>query len=166
VFEVPFDDAQFFSGVIASIQPISGERYKTSLVTVQSIENPHLGNGVLTFLKIPSGAIEDLQPHKVNELNLRDSGEAAGCSHGIGAWVLNGGELKYGLFVPVSWIAFFTESTLTQLFRVIFENLARVSWTSKIFMEGRLGDTAICFGLAAPSEHARGPHFGELGLGF
>jgi hypothetical protein len=165
VFEVPFDDAEFFSGVIASIQPISGERYKTSLVTVQSIENPHLGNGVLTFLRIPSGAIEDVQPSTVNELNLHASGDKAGCTHGLGAWVLNGGELKHGLFVPASWLTYFTEPALTQLFRVIFENLARVSWTAKTVLQGKDGHNANSFGLAAPAERARGPHFGELGMG-
>ena len=165
VFEVPFDDAEFFSGVIASIQPINGERYRTSLATVQSIENPHLGKGVLTFLKIPAEPLGDLQLSTVNELNLHGSGEGAGCSHGIGAWVLNGGELKYGLFIPVSWLAQFTESTLIQMFRVIFENLARVSWAVKMVLQGNQGHNANFFGLAASEERARGPHFGELGLG-
>ena len=178
--EVPYGPGPFPAGLIGMIQERGLEvddDTRTSLVQASPQRHPHLGNGLLVTLRTPGNCNDDEPwwvPALLNAQNrLTGAGNHAAAEHGLGAWTDRDGSLWHILFVPAAWATALTPEDLRQFFRQVLANAARLSWTARRVLEPHVdltveqlvrGASNPPSGLAA-GPNARGPEFGEPGVG-
>lgn len=190
-FEVPYGPGPFPEGVIGmrnAMPHLDSPANETSLVQGFEVENPALGRGLMLTLRLPLTLMEEELPKMVAALNNRSricgEQDSTGSAHGLGAWILHGDDVTLTSFVPSGWAQILDEDELAGLYRQLLSNCARLSWDARRVIGsaeeivGRLEtaianpdevdpDSAIAPSLGgfAAGANARGPHFGETGVG-
>lgn len=179
--EVPYGPGPFAGGLITTTDVFPGfahdDTNSTSLVEAFTVAHPHIGNGLLITLRVPGGATEDEPWWAASLLNaqnrLNGGGNSSGTAHGLGAWSAQLGQPRHVLFLPAAWATALTAEELHHFFRQALANTARLSWASRRVLEPHFDLTIEEFaagrdgrlsGLAAGA-NARGPQFGEPGVG-
>jgi hypothetical protein len=180
--EVPFGPGPFPGGAVWAANPhraVDDADSTTSLVQAHIATNPHLGDGLLLRMHL---GVDPPSQHRTIEwtaallneqASLTAPGATVGTAHGIGAWVELDGRLEYRCFVPAAWLAEHDGPDPRHLLHELLANLARISGSARHVVEfdpfdalARLkgGHDMPRSGLAA-GVGARGPAFGELGVG-
>lgn len=179
--EVPHGPGPYRDGAVWAANPKrepGDDAAATSLVNAFIVANPHIGNGLLVRMRLPHPPPPEHRTAAwtaalLNEhASLTAPGASHGSAHGVGAWVEQDGQPTYGCFVPAAWLADPDGPDPTPLFHELLANLARLSWAARRVVEfdpalvaaGVDGRHVPGAGLAAGS-NARGPAFGEPGLG-
>lgn len=172
---VPYGDGPFPDGMVGrgDDNPISQGEASSAMVNVLPWNNQRAGRGVLVGMRVPFTPIAQALPWMVTLLNSQSTysrrSSTPGFAHGVGAWVERNGEPNYTCLIPSYWQALLSADDLKQVFRVLLENCARLSWDAGYV----LGDPARkryttagsdLRGFTAGSTSA-GPLYGEDGKG-
>ena len=163
--EMPFGWAPYPVGVIGGAAAFPGHEMPPTVLVEGSAEaNPQVGNGLLLSIRVPADQGDDPE-ELANQLNLLDR-ELPGATHSIGAWVIDGGQVSYCVYLPVA----LTErgGDLPAVIREVLLTLARQALLSRRALvpsdyldpEDRSADLGLAVGGVA-----HGLAWGETGEG-
>jgi hypothetical protein len=170
--EMPFAWAPYPAGVIGGGAAFPGHEMPPTVLVEGSAEaNPQVGNGLLLAMRVPAEQGDDPE-ELASQLNLLDTG-IPGVTHSIGAWVINGGQVSYCVYLPVA----LTErgGDLPAVIREVLLTLARQALLSRrvlvpsdyLDIEDRSADIGLAAAEFPPGAGgvAHGLAWGETGEG-